>query len=168
MSNDLEYAFHRLKRAAAGLPDVEEATSYGTPSLKVRGKGFCRVKDADTVVVMVSHEEKELLLEAAPDIYFETDHYKGWPAMLVRIRVITDEELAHRLKQAWLLKAPKTVARKLAGGPAPPTRQRGKPGTAREPRMRAATPADLRPGRPSLPTPVHDHYGPAGSCGHSA
>jgi hypothetical protein len=116
MSNDLEYAFHRLKQAAAGLPDVEEAISYGTPSLKVRGKGFCRVKDADTVVVMVSHEEKELLLEAAPDIYFETNHYKGWPAVLVRIRAITDEELAHRLKQAWLLKAPKTLARKLASG----------------------------------------------------
>ena len=116
MSDDLAFAFERIKQAAADLPEVEESTWYGTPSLEVRGKGFCRVKDPDTVVVMVAREEKETLLEAAPDIYFETDHYKGWPAMLVRIRLIADEELAHRLKHAWLLKAPKALAKKVAGG----------------------------------------------------
>jgi len=114
MSDDLKFAFDRLRQAAAGLLEVEPSTSYGTPSLKVCGKGFCRVKDPDTVVVMVSREEKESLLAAAPDVYFETDHYKGWPAVLVRIRVVLDEELAHRLRQAWLLKAPKTLARKMA------------------------------------------------------
>jgi hypothetical protein len=110
MADDFAFAFDRLKEAAAGLPEVEHSTWYGTPALKVRGKGFCRVKDPDTAVVMVALEEKEMLFQAAPDIYFEIDHYKGWPAMLVRIRVISDEELAHRLKQAWLLKAPKALA----------------------------------------------------------
>ncbi|MEX0957265.1 MAG: MmcQ/YjbR family DNA-binding protein [Rhizobiaceae bacterium] len=114
MTDDFVFAFERLKKAGAGLPEVEASTWHGTPSLKVRGKSFCRVKDPDTVVVMVSLEEKEMLLEAAPDIYFETDHYKGYSAMLVRIRIISDEELAHRLKQAWLLKAPKALATKLA------------------------------------------------------
>jgi hypothetical protein len=65
---------------------------------------------------MISHEEKALLLEAAPDIYFETDHYKGWPAVLVRIRKIPIAELAHRLGQAWLLKAPKSLAKTIAKG----------------------------------------------------
>jgi hypothetical protein len=117
MTDDFAFAFDRMKKAAARLPEVEESTSYGTPTLKVRGKSFCRVKDPDTVVVMVALEEKEMLLQAAPDIYFETDHYKGWPAMLVRIRVISDEELAHRLRAAWLQKAPKTLARKLEDEP---------------------------------------------------
>ena len=27
---------------------------------------------------MCAIEEKELLMEAVPDIYYETDHYKGW------------------------------------------------------------------------------------------
>lgn len=116
MENGFDFAFDRLRRAAAGLPDVEESTSYGTPSLKVRGKGFCRIKDADTVVVMVPLDEKEMLLQAAPDFYFETDHYKGWPAMLVRIRAIPDDELAHRLRRAWLEKAPKRLAATLGGG----------------------------------------------------
>jgi hypothetical protein len=113
MADDLAFAFNRLKRAAAGLPEVEESTWFNTPSLKVRGKSMCRVKDPDTVVVMVSLEEKEMLIEAAPDLYFETDHYRGWPAMLIRIRAISDEELAHRLRQAWLLKAPKTLAKRI-------------------------------------------------------
>ena len=113
MRDDFAFAFDRLKKAAVGLPEVEQSTSYGTPSLRVRGKSFCRIKDADTVVVMVALEEKEMLLQAAADIYFETDHYKGYPAMLVRIREISDEELAHRLRAAWLEKAPKTLARKL-------------------------------------------------------
>lgn len=38
-------------------------------------------------------EEKQLLIEAAPDIYFETDHYRGWPSVLVRIRLISEEGL---------------------------------------------------------------------------
>ena len=114
MPDDFAFAFDRLKTAAAGLPEVGESTSYGTPALKVRGKSFCRVKDPDTVVVMVALEEKQMLLETASDIYFETDHYKGWPAMLVHIRAISDEELAHRLRAAWLLKAPKTLAKGLA------------------------------------------------------
>lgn len=114
MADDHDFAFARLRTAAAGLPEVEESTWFGTPSLKVRGKGFARVKDADTVVVMVALDEKEMLLDAAPDLYFETPHYRGWPAMLVRIRAISDEELAHRLRAAWLLKAPKTLARKLS------------------------------------------------------
>lgn len=114
MEGDLFRAFARLRAAAAALPEVEEASWYGTPALKVRGKGFCRVKDAATVVVMVPLEEKEMLLEAAPDRYFETDHYKGWPAMLVRIDAVADEELAHRLRRAWLMKAPKALAKRLA------------------------------------------------------
>lgn len=113
MGDSFDFAFDRLRRAAAGLPEVEESTSYGTPALKVRGKGFCRVKDADTVVVMVPLEEKEMLMRAASDLYFETDHYRGWPAMLVRIRAIPDAELAHRLRRAWLEKAPKRLAATL-------------------------------------------------------
>lgn len=95
----LDRAFARVRAAAAAaqLPGIEESTSYGTPSLKVRGKSLMRVKDGDTLVFMCPLEEKELLMEAAPEIYFETDHYKGWPAVLVRLSSIDDAELSHRV-----------------------------------------------------------------------
>ena len=63
----LQPAFEKLRAAAVGLPEIVEATSYGTPSLTVRKKFLSRVKDADTVVVMCPVEEKEVLIEAAPD-----------------------------------------------------------------------------------------------------
>ena len=109
--SDLDKLLERALRAGGGLPGLETGMSYGTPALKVRGKLLARVKDAHTLVVMCALEDKELLLEAAPDIYFETDHYKGWPAILVRMGAIADDELAHRLEQAWRAKAPKALVK---------------------------------------------------------
>ena len=94
---DLSAAFEKLKAAAKGLPGVEEGRAYGTPAIKAGGKLLARVKDADTVVLRCEVEEKALLIDVAPDIYFETDHYRGWPMVLVRIHVISVEELAYRL-----------------------------------------------------------------------
>ncbi|MGQ3237636.1 MAG: MmcQ/YjbR family DNA-binding protein, partial [Shinella sp.] len=41
----------RLQRLAEDLPGVETGTSYGTPALKVAGKLFLRIKDAQTLVL---------------------------------------------------------------------------------------------------------------------
>lgn len=106
-------AFDRLCRAAAALPGIEQASSYGSPSLKVRGKFLCRVKDADTFVLMCPLEEKEMLMAAAPGIYFETDHYRNWPAVLARVAAIDDAELAHRMRRAFTMQAPKSLLKTL-------------------------------------------------------
>ena len=103
--------FARVVKAAAKLPEVEEETSYGTPALKVRGKLLARMKDHDTLVVMCPLEEKEMLMEVAPEIYFETDHYKGWPAVLVRLSKIKADALKHRLERSWRVKAPKPLVK---------------------------------------------------------
>jgi hypothetical protein len=102
-------AFKRVLAAAkaAKLPGLEVGTSYGTPALRVGGKSFMRMKDPDTMVLLGPMEEKEMLMAAAPEVYFETDHYKGWPAWLVRLAKISDAELGHRLERAWRHKAPK-------------------------------------------------------------
>jgi hypothetical protein len=101
--------FARIRAAAAHLPEVEESTSYGTPALKVRGKLFARLREAGILVVMCPVEEKEMLMEADPKIYFETDHYKGWPAVLVRLNRIGTAQLRHRLEQSWRFRAPKRL-----------------------------------------------------------
>jgi hypothetical protein len=100
--------FERVARCATHLPEVERATWYGTPSLKVKGKGFCRFKEKmeAVLVVMVPLGLKEALIEAEPDKYFETPHYAGWPAMLVRLDAVSDDELTTRLECAWAEKAP--------------------------------------------------------------
>lgn len=107
--------FARVLAAAAHLPDVEQSTSYGTPALKVRGKLFARLKDAETLVVHSPPDEKEMLMEVDPKVYFETDHYKGWHAVLVRLNKISTSKLRHRLEQAWRHKAPKRLVAEFDG-----------------------------------------------------
>lgn len=108
-------AFERVARCAARLPEVERSTSYGAPSLKVKGKSFVRMKEKmdNVLVVMVPLGLKEALIEAEPGKYFETPHYAGYPAMLVRLDALNDDELANRLECAWLEKAPKRLANEI-------------------------------------------------------
>lgn len=110
--DSLRPLFERMLAACETLPEVAEHSWFGFPSLKVRKKFLGRVKDAETIVITCPLDEKVMLLELAPEIYFETDHYRGWPAILVRIGKIADDELAHRLQRAWLAQAPKTLIRK--------------------------------------------------------
>ena len=113
----LDRAFARARAAARAtkLPDIEEGTSYGTPGMKVRGKFLMRVKDADTLVFRCAIEEKEMLMESAPEVYFETDHYKGWPAVLVRLSKASDAELEVCMERAWRLQAPAKLLGQFQG-----------------------------------------------------
>ena len=92
------------------LPEVTESTSYGKPSLKVKSKSFVSVRGPQEMVLHCPLEQKDLLMEMAPDIYWQTAHYEGWPALLVRLDVIGDEELKLRLEDAWRFRAPKRLA----------------------------------------------------------
>lgn len=107
-----EDAYARLLRlaTAAGLPGVELGTSYGRPALKVAGKQFTGFRGEDAIPIRLPMELKEVLLGVAPETYFETDHYKGWPWLLVRLGIISDDELTQRLVDAWLFRAPKKLA----------------------------------------------------------
>ena len=120
--------------AKAKLPEVEEGLSYGMPSFKVAGKFFGRVREPGVLVLMCALEEKEFLMQTNPAVYFETDHYKGWPAVLVRLPKISDEELMHRVLIAWRRQAPKKLLAAFEGAPiAPPTRERATRSQTRPP-----------------------------------
>ena len=79
--------FDELRDLLRGWPEVEEGQSYGTPALKVRGKLLVRLlPDGDSIVVPdVEPDERAMLVEAAPDRFYFTDHYRDWPMMLVRL-----------------------------------------------------------------------------------
>lgn len=125
---EMDRIYRRAVKAAKAtqLPGIDQGTWYGTPSLTVKGKSFMRVKDADTFVFRCALEEKEVLMEAAPGIYFETDHYKGWPAVLVRASAVGDAELEQCVARSWGLMAPAKLRKdieKAAQNSAPPTKQ---------------------------------------------
>lgn len=105
------------------LLEVTESTSYGAPSLKVRTSNFVSVRGPQEMVLHCPLEQKDLLIEMAPEIYWQTDHFKNWPGLLVRMDVIGDEELKLRLEDAWRFRAPKRLADTYAankGIPLPP------------------------------------------------
>ena len=108
--------FERVVRLGTQMPEVARSTWYGTASLTVRGKSFCRMKEKmeGVLVVMVPLGLKEALIDAEPAKYFETPHYEGWPAMLVRLDAVDDGELANRLECAWRVKAPAKLLKELS------------------------------------------------------
>jgi hypothetical protein len=96
------------------LPEIEESTSYGRPALKVRGKFVAAMRtNPDAVVLRCDLDEKPLLLDARPDILFETPHYHGWGYVLLRLEASTDEAREF-LTDSWLLAAPKKLADSLS------------------------------------------------------
>jgi hypothetical protein len=95
------------------LPEITGGTSYGTPALLVKGTSFARLKDPGTLALLVPLEHKEMLMDMAPQAYYETDHYRGWPAVLIRLAAIGDAELRLRLADGWRHRAPKRLAASL-------------------------------------------------------
>ena len=116
MADRSESDFERMLRLCGEqqLPEVVESTSYGAPSLKVDGKNFASVRGPREMVLHCPLENKDLLMEMAPEIYWQTDHFRGWPGLIVRLDVISDEELALRLADAWRFRAPKRLAAQYA------------------------------------------------------
>ena len=107
-------AWRDVVELARDLPEIEESTSYGRPALKVRGKFVAALRaDPDALVVRCDLEEKPLLLEARPDILFETPHYHGWGYMLVKLDA-TRDEIREFLTDSWLLAAPKRLAQSIS------------------------------------------------------
>ena len=114
-----------LRAMALALPEVVASVSpSGQFAYEVGGKGLAwgylaretpkakRVLIPGVVAVRCPMETKELLLEAAPDRFFTDDHYRGYPAVLVRLSEVEADELAGLLKQAWKVVAPKPIAKK--------------------------------------------------------
>jgi hypothetical protein len=90
--------------------ELPESTSYGRPALKVRGKFVAAMRtNPDALVLRCDLDEKPLLLEARPDILFETPHYHGWGYVLLRLEA-SREEAQEFLTDSWLLAAPKRLA----------------------------------------------------------
>ena len=99
-----------VQKIAAALTDMEEGTSYGTPSFKVRGGKFMlRMRNDDEVAtntLVLRTSEKEALLADERGIFFSTPHYDGHPTILVRLPKIGEKELRELLIDAWRLTAP--------------------------------------------------------------
>ena len=111
-------AFEIVKTVGLALPDVEAAIRYdGSPVLKVRGIFMAGLAthptaEPETLVVRVGLEERAWLLEDAPETYYVTDFYRGYPLVLVRLSRIDRDALHDVLAVSWRLASEKARTRR--------------------------------------------------------
>ena len=102
--------FATVKQIGLAMPDVEASIRYdGSEVLKAGGSFMAGIAsdesaEADTLVVRCEIEDRELLLEDAPDTYYVTDFYAKYPLVLVRMSAVTEDALRDLL----------SVSRKMA------------------------------------------------------
>lgn len=108
--------FADVRAICMALPEVEESTHYGTPAFGVAGKAFTRLReDGETLVLFdVPIDEREVMIEADPEVYYFTEHYRNWPAVLARLPAATPDHVRGYLERAWRKRAPRKVL-KAAG-----------------------------------------------------
>ena len=98
--------FDAVRKLALALPDVEDSTSYGAPSLKVRGQllacvAIHRSAEPGSVAIRIDFDARAAMLAEDPDTYYVTDHYEDYPVVLVRLSRIRPDALRDLLSAAW-------------------------------------------------------------------
>ena len=129
--------FEMVRMVGLALPGVDATTKYdGSPMLKLGGcfmAGLASHRSAEphTLVVRVGFEERQWLIEDAPETYYLTDYYRSYPLVLVRLSRVDRDALRDLLSVSWRLTSAKA-------------RQRGR---FRRRDETAATPSPDRAGR---------------------
>jgi hypothetical protein len=107
-------AFDAVRTVGLALPGVEAVTKYdGSPVLKIDGifmAGLATHPSAepDTLVVRAGLEDREWLMEDAPDTYYLTDYYRSYPLVLVRLSRVEPDALHDLLCVSWRMTMAKT------------------------------------------------------------
>ncbi|MBX3162630.1 MAG: MmcQ/YjbR family DNA-binding protein [Deltaproteobacteria bacterium] len=113
-----------VRRIALGLPGIIEETGRFAFSIatgdKLKGVVWvwlerlaerkARVPNPAVLAVRVADQnEKAALLAADPDKFFTEPHYNGYPAVLVRLDQVTEDELRKLIDDAWRCQAPRRL-----------------------------------------------------------
>ena len=107
-----------IRKLALKWPEVEDGSSYGTPALKVRNKMLVRLKEDNDSLVMpgVPLDEREMLLESQPKIFYFTDHYRDYPMVLIRLSKAKRSHVEPLLRRHWRTLASKAAVKVYDAG----------------------------------------------------
>ena len=100
---------------ALTLPDTELSTSYGKPAIKVNGRAFLFTgREEGSFGVAIDLDIVELLKETDPSTFWQSAHYEGWPAVLVRYGSEDRDRVRDVVSRshAWTAAKPRPRARK--------------------------------------------------------
>lgn len=111
--------WEQLKALARGLdlPQVTESVSWGQPNLKAHGKLWTWWSPSENAPVFkVPFEEREMLIEVAPEQFFFTPHYRSHPMILVHPERFDPDWARANLVRVWRAMAPKRVLAQFDAG----------------------------------------------------
>ena len=102
-----------MRAVVLAFPGAEEGMSYGRPSFKVNGKFFTRLRAEDNSMVLleVPFDEREMLMEAEPQTFHFTPHYKDYPSVLARLETLHPGSLRAFLERRFRKVAKKAVVK---------------------------------------------------------
>lgn len=91
------------RRLVLALPGVAEGRSYGMPSFLLNGRFFARFRGDGTVLVLqlATIDDRDVLMQLEPRAFFFTDHYRDYPAVLIRLADVPSSLFADVVRQAW-------------------------------------------------------------------
>jgi hypothetical protein len=91
------------RRLLLRLANVTEGLSYGMPSFLVNGRFLARFRDHDEVLVLqlATIGDREVLMQIDPRAFFFTDHYRDYPAVLIRLAEVPPPLFADVVEEAW-------------------------------------------------------------------
>jgi hypothetical protein len=98
--------FDTVRKIARSFPGVEEATAYGSPSIKVNGTLMAciavnKAAEPNSLMVRIDFDQRDALIEEAPETYYLKDHYAPYPAVLVRLSQVSEVALRDLLNASW-------------------------------------------------------------------
>ena len=110
--------FDDVSKIALAWPEVEDGTSYGTPALKVRNKLLVRLKeDSDSLVMPgVPIDERDMLVESQPKVFYFTDHYRDYPMVLIRLSKAKRAIVEPLLRRQWRTLTSRAAIREFDAG----------------------------------------------------
>jgi hypothetical protein len=87
---------------ACSLPGVTMESWWGKLSPKVNGKGFMSTgREQGSFALSVTTPEKEILFETDPETFWQTDHYRNYPMLLVRYGTGSRDRIELYIQRAW-------------------------------------------------------------------
>ena len=102
-----------MREIALSFPGAVEGSSYGQPSFLVNKKFLTRLRreDRSLVLLEVSFDEREMLIEVEPETFHFTAHYKDYPSVLARLDTLHPGSFRNFLERRWRKIAPKKLVK---------------------------------------------------------
>ena len=86
-------------KIALAIPGSEEVLWFTKPAVFLHGQFLAKVHDKEEAITMrtSSREMRDMMLEAEPELFYITDHYRNTDFILARLSALTPKLLKEML-----------------------------------------------------------------------